>query len=315
MKRAKKRQREGHDRSVLTKAAIARGENPVKKKKATPNSGNKKREYLESLPFNTGVVVRNAELKKEIEANGPPVVFTSNTQTKAIALDVGVRNLCGWSIAYVDSNVPIQQLPPFDYTPNDPNQRVPLQNCRDFQFVQESGTISTKTVYQKTGVQSRKHLQERLVQDFENFSDEFMDEREDIQQNTMKSVRYDNLVRASRSHMRGVLHEHAKLYSTKAASKTKYLNRVRAKQYYRDLFGKFIGRLDPTDNKIKQDDPNYVFIGGSDTFGKGLSKQMITAFELLNKENAIRFNIDRNESNKRLQFNNENEFRTSIICP
>jgi hypothetical protein len=311
---AKKRQREGQERSVLTKAALSRGENPVKKAKASRNSAVKRREYIESLPFAAAAVVRNAELKQEIEANGPPQVFFSNTRTKAIALDVGVRNLCGWSIEYVDSNVSIQQLPPYDYTPNQPNQHIPIQNCRDVPFVQKSGTISTKTVYQQTGVQSRNHIRERLVKDFQMYSDAFLDECEELQSNSTKSVTYEKLVLAAQSHNNCFLNEHGRLYSTTTASKTKYLNRVRMKQYFTKLFQSFIGRLDPNDNKIRQD-PNYVFIGGSDTFGKGLSKRMITAFQLMNKANAILNNIDRIESNKRFQFHNENEFRTSIICP
>ena len=92
-KEAKKRQREGHAKSVVTKEAIRCGENPPKKKKFSGAKRNKE-EYMEQLPFLTASVVRNDELKREIQANGAPEVYFSNTTTKVIALDVGVRNLC-----------------------------------------------------------------------------------------------------------------------------------------------------------------------------------------------------------------------------
>ena len=69
------------------------------------------------------------------------------------------------------------------------------------------------------------------------------------------------------------------------------------------------------ENAYPEDNSNFVFIGGKDTFGKGLSKKMMTAFEMENKALAVANHIPLEESKKRLQFINANEFRTSKICP
>lgn len=312
---AKKRQREGIARGVATRAAVKRGEEPVKKQKASRNKAVKRQEYVDTLPFLTAQVVENSELRNQIEAEGPPLVFPSNTRIKAISLDVGVRNLCGWAIQYVDPNVPIQHLPPHDYTPNPPNVHFQgVQNCIDFQFVQQSGTISTKSVYQEAGIQSRNHRRQRLFEEYQNLSDEFLDECEDLQSNSMKTNSYEKLVLGGKLRQKCLINFHGRLYSSKEASKTKFLNRVRMKQYFRKLFKSFIVRRNPIDNTILED-PNYVFIGGTDTFGKGLSKKMIKAIELLNKENGKENNINSVDSKKRIQLNPANEFRTSVVCP
>ena len=69
------------------------------------------------------------------------------------------------------------------------------------------------------------------------------------------------------------------------------------------------------ENFYPQENSNFVFIGGKDTFGKGLSKKLKNAIEIENKAIAIANDISLEQSKKRLQFHNENEFRTSSICP
>ena len=99
-------------------------------------------------------------------------------------------------------------------------------------------------------------------------------------------------------------------------SKTKFLNRVRMKKYFKELFKFFISRNDMYHVDLyPEDNSNYVFVGGTDTFGKGLSKKMMTAFAIENKALAVANHTANEESKKRMQLNNGNEFRSSSICP
>jgi hypothetical protein len=232
---------------------------------------------------------------------------------KVIALDVGVRNLCGYAIEYIDANIPVVPIEPYDYDNGD----LGIVPRADTYLVQESGVISTRTVYQETGITSRNNKLRKRVEVYTNFNEEFRDEQELLKTNSKKSVQHEKLVQAARTHEICLFGQTGRCYSTPESSRIKFKNRNNMKVYFKKLFKKLISRDEDMfqENNYPGDNSNFVFIGGKDTFGKGLSKKFIKAIEIENKALAIANDTSIQESKKRLQFHNENEFRTSSICP
>lgn len=315
-RQAKIRQIDAHAAGVATKSKIRQGEEfeRIVKKKYSHGVAAKKEAYKDSLPFQTSSIVTNGQLREYEEKNGTPLEFHSPSMLKCIALDLGVRNLCGYAIEYIHGNVPVVQLEPYDYTI--PGGRFPPVKCNEEYLAQETGVISTKSVYQETGVSSRNYTLQKRVQTLRLYNEEFVDEEEELQKNSMKSVNYDKLVLNARTMEKCLYNQHGRCYNTPERSKTKFMNRIRMKQYFKKLFQFFISRHDMYhENAYPQDNSNFAFIGGKDTFGKGLSKKLMTAIAMENKSNAVANQMTIEDSKKRLQINNENEFRTSKICP
>jgi len=309
---AKKRQIASHAKGHETKRKRRQGEDVSVKPKFSHDRKKKEQAYKDSLPFDSAAIVQNADLRLEIEANGEPNEFASPSMMKCIALDLGVRNLCGYAIEYIHASLPVLPIEPYDYDNGDEG----IVPRADPYLVQESGVISTRTVYQETGITSRNYNLRKRVEKFINFNEEFCDEQDELKDKSKKTVRQQKLVAAARTHEICLFGQTGRCYSTPESSRTKFKNRNNMKVYFKKLFQKLISRDDMfQENFYPQENSNFVFIGGKDTFGKGLSKKLKNAIEIENKAIAIANDISLEQSKKRLQFHNENEFRTSSICP
>ena len=155
----------------------------------------------------------NGQLREHEDINGPPPEFNSPSMIKVIALDLGVRNLCGWAIDYIHGNMPVVPLLPYDY--DTPGGRVPpVTNCLQEYLVQENGVISTKSVLMQTGVLTRSKILQKRVDILRLHNEEFADEEEEIRQNSMKTVHYEKLVLNAKTMEKLMYNQHGRLYNT-----------------------------------------------------------------------------------------------------
>jgi hypothetical protein len=207
--------RKACEASIVTKQKKRDGEEVVTKCKTRKKDDSVR-------PFETDLYIENKKRDANLGVGVPAHPSGNRDCIRLVALDWGVRNACGYAISEVQIPTGLVVPPPsYPYDFTEINLAKPIQlenpfeikNCMDNRFEGETGQITSKQYYSKTGITQRKKAFERNVHNNQIANAAFNQEAEEMNLHSLKTTDVDQLMLAARAHEKALVGQHRLVFA------------------------------------------------------------------------------------------------------